>query len=132
AYNEALALLPDFAQARLNLGHVFERRGAHDEAVAQWQQVAANQTAAVNLRVHAHNNAGRLLETLRRFPEAESHLRESLQLDARQLDVIQHYVHLRQKQCNWPTHLPVGEVTPNQLLLGTSLLAMMSASDDPV
>jgi predicted O-linked N-acetylglucosamine transferase (SPINDLY family) len=45
--------------------------------------------------------------------------------------VIQHYVHIRQKQCAWPHDLPVGEVTPNQFLLGTSLLATMGLSDDP-
>jgi predicted O-linked N-acetylglucosamine transferase (SPINDLY family) len=45
--------------------------------------------------------------------------------------VVQHYVHLRQKQCAWPAWQPLGTLTPNQLLTGTSLLAMMSASDDP-
>ena len=58
-------------------------------------------------------------------------MRRSLALKARQGDVIQHYVHIRQKQCAWPHDLAVGEVTPNQFLLGTSLLAMMGLSDDP-
>jgi len=81
--------------------------------------------------VHAINNQGRLLETLRRYPEAEACLVQSLGWQPRQPDVVQHYVHLRQKQCKWPTHQTVGEVTAHQLLTGTSLLAMMSASDDP-
>lgn len=130
AYHEAIALLPGFAQAQLNLGHVLERRGAHDEALAQWRAVA-DSGAAQDLRVHAINNSGRLLETLRRYPEAEACLRASLLLQPRQSDVIQHYVHLRQKQCEWPVYEPLGEVTPNQLLMGTSMLAMMSVSDDP-
>ena len=45
--------------------------------------------------------------------------------------MIQHCVHLRQKQCAWPVYQTVGEVRPKLLLTGTSLLAMMSASDDP-
>ncbi|MBI5258684.1 MAG: tetratricopeptide repeat protein [Burkholderiales bacterium] len=130
AYREALTLLPDFPHALLNLGHVLERRGAHEEGLALWQRVI-DTGAAADLRVHAYNNRGRLLETLRRFPEAEHNLHQSLLLQPRQPDVVQHYVHLRQKQCKWPVHAPVGEVTPNQLLTGTSLLAMMSASDDP-
>jgi predicted O-linked N-acetylglucosamine transferase (SPINDLY family) len=129
-YRQALERQPNFAHALLNLGHVLERRGAHDEALSQWQRVIDG-GAAVDMRLHAHNNRGRLLEVLRRFPEAEAELAASLVLQPRQFDVIQHYVHLRQKQCKWPAWQPVGEVTPNQLLMGTSLLAMMSETDDP-
>lgn len=130
AYQRAIGWCPEFAHARLNLGHLFERRGGDEAALAQWRAVLAS-PASTELRVHAHNNLGRLLENLRRFPEAEAELRASLELDAQQSGVVQHYVHLRQKQCEWPIYAPVGEVTPNQLLTGTSLLAMMSASDDP-
>ncbi len=130
AYRQAVALQPNFPHARLNLGHLLERAGQPDQALAQWRAVLAG-GAAIDLRVHAWNNLGRLLESLRRFPEAEACLRESLQLDAHQPSVIQHYLHLRQKQCAWPVYQTLGEVTPNMLLTGTSLLAMMSASDDP-
>jgi predicted O-linked N-acetylglucosamine transferase (SPINDLY family) len=40
-------------------------------------------------------------------------------------------VHIRQKQCEWPLYQAVGAVTANQLLVGTSALAMLSVSDDP-
>ncbi len=130
AYLQALALQPDFPHARLNLGHLLERAGQPEPALAQWRAVLAG-VAATDLKVHAWNNLGRLLESLRRYPEAEACLRESLLLDARQASVIQHYVHLRQKQCAWPVYQTLGEVTPNMLLTGTSLLAMMSVSDDP-
>lgn len=130
AYRDAIALQPGFAHARLNLGHLLERAGQTDEALAQWQAVLDSQPAA-ELRVHAWNNRGRLLEQLRRYPEAEAALRQSLLIDPEQPHVVQHYVHLRQKQCAWPVYQPVGEVGPNKLLLGTSLLAMMGMSDDP-
>jgi predicted O-linked N-acetylglucosamine transferase (SPINDLY family) len=130
AYRQAVALQPNFPHARLNLGHLLERSGQHDAALVQWRAVI-DSGAATDMQVHAWNNLGRLLETLRRYPEAEAALRESLLLDASQPSVVQHYVHLRQKQCAWPVYQPVGEVGPNRLLSGTSLLAMMSASDDP-
>jgi len=130
AYRAAVALQPDFPHALLNLGHLLERGGHPEQALAQWRAVI-DANAPVDLRVHAWNNLGRLLESLRRFPEAEAALRESLLLDPAQPSVVQHYVHLRQKQCAWPVYQPVGEVGPNRLLMGTSLLAMMSASDDP-
>ena len=130
AYRQAVALQPNFPHARLNLGHQLERSGRHDAAMAQWRAVI-DSAAAADMQVHAWNNLGRLLETLRRYPEAEAALRASLLLDPTQPNVVQHYVHLRQKQCAWPVYQPVGEVGPNRLLGGTSLLAMMSASDDP-
>ena len=130
AYRQALGLQPNFPHARLNLGHLLERAGKPEEALAQWRAVLGS-GAAADLCVHAWNNLGRLLESLRRYVEAEAALRESLQLDPRQGNVIQHYVHLRQTLCAWPVYQAVGEVTSNMLLTGTSLLAMMSASDDP-
>ena len=133
AYRAALAASPGFAPAELNLGHLCERRGDGDKALAHWQAVYETQPpAALEHRLHALNNAARLLESQRRYPEAEALMRRSLELKAAQFDVIQHYVHIRQKQCAWPHDLPVGEVTPNQFLLGTSLLATMGLSDDPV
>ncbi|HSV72042.1 MAG TPA: tetratricopeptide repeat protein [Methylibium sp.] len=136
AYRRALAVAPDFLQARLNLGHQLEHQGRIDAALTEWQQVVARTEGAttgetLDLRLHAINSLARVLEQQRRFPEAEAWMRRSLEAKAAQFDVIQHYVHIRQKQCEWPVYAPVGEVTPNQLLVGTSPLAMLSASDDP-
>ncbi|HRD96436.1 MAG TPA: acetylglucosamine transferase [Rubrivivax sp.] len=132
AYRQALSLQPGFAPAWLNLGHLAERRGDSAAALDCWQQALQVQPpAALDHRLHALNNSARLLETLRRYPEGEALMRRSLELKAAQPDVIQHYVHIRQKQCAWPHDLPVGEVTPNQFLMGTSLLATMGLSDDP-
>ena len=132
AYQQGLEHLPGFAPALLNLGHLLERRGDTEGALARWAAVYdADPPASPELRLHALNNSARLLEVLRRYPEAESLMRRSLELKAAQGDVIQHYVHIRQKQCAWPHDLAVGEVTPHQFLSGTSLLAMMGLSDDP-
>jgi predicted O-linked N-acetylglucosamine transferase (SPINDLY family) len=131
AYRRALALSGDFLQARLNLGHQLEHLGRADEAIAEWQTVRDAKGAALELRLHALNNLARLHEQERRYDDAEVCLRASLELKAAQGDVIQHYVHLRQKKCAWPVYEPVGAVTQNQLLVGTSALAMLGASDDP-
>lgn len=134
AYRQALELQPNFTQARLNLGHMLEVLGRPDEALAQWQPItAAVATAAeaLELRLHAINNSARLCEQLRRFHEAEAFLQLSLSLNPWQSGPIQHYVHLRQKQCKWPIYQPVGSVSHYQLMAGTSALAMLSATDDP-
>ncbi|MBH9552884.1 acetylglucosamine transferase [Inhella sp. 4Y17] len=138
AYQQALAHKPDFAQAKLNLAHQFEHQRQFDAALQHWKDVfeAIDRfdgvgVSPVDLQLHALNNSARLLETLRRYDESEALMKRSLLLKASQGDVIQHYVHIRQKQCEWPVYQPVGAVTPNQLLTYTSLLATLSASDDP-
>jgi len=135
AYTRALEFQASFPPARLNLGHLLERRGDSAGALAQWAQVVADTEtvlpSTVEFRLHALNNGARLLEHLKRYPEAEALMRRSLALRAPQFDVIQHYVHIRQRQCEWPLYEAIGDVTPNQLLMGTSPLAMMSVTDDP-
>ena len=136
-YRMALTLAPTFAQARLNLGHQLEHQGREEEALAEWRTVYDNENPEsvgaepLSLRLHAFNNAARLLEQLKRYDESEALMRRSLELDARQGDVAQHYVHIRQKQCAWPVYQTFGEVTHNHLLMSTSLLGMLDESDDP-
>jgi predicted O-linked N-acetylglucosamine transferase (SPINDLY family) len=134
-YSQALKINPAFAPAWLNLGHQREREGRHDDALTCWREVtdglAGGPGTALEHRLHGLNQSARLLEQLRRYPEAEAQMRRSLELKAAQLDVIQHYVHVRQRQCAWPLYDPVGEVTPNQFLLGTSALSSMGIHDDP-
>ena len=132
-YRMALQVRPNFPQARLNLGHQLEHLGRIDEALATWATVADDASApdSLDLRLHALNNAARMLETNKRYDEAQALMTRSLLMQPAQSSVIQHYVHIRQKQCDWPVYQTVGEVTQNQLLVGTSLLATLSASDDP-
>ncbi len=137
-YETALKLAPNFAQARLNLGHQLEHLGRHEEALDAWRQVYEIEepqglgTDPLDLRLHGINNAARLLEDQKRYDESEALMVRSLEMKAEQPDVIQHYVHIRQKQCEWPVFKTVGEVTHNQLLTNTSLLGMLDESDDPV
>ncbi|MDT8998835.1 acetylglucosamine transferase [Paucibacter sp. APW11] len=138
AYRHAIELQPEFAQAYLNLGHQLEQQGRNEEALAAWREVAEKGTGLQNagpeapqLRLHAINNMARLLEMLKRYDESEPLMRLSLELKGDQSDVMQHYVHIRQKQCAWPVYQTMGKVSHNQLLCATSLLATLSASDDP-
>lgn len=134
-YREALAQQPSFPQALLNLGSVLERQGRNDEAIACWQQALGYIDAADSpdpgLQKHALNNLGRLLEQLHRYPEAEAMLARSLAVDSGQSEVIHHYVHLRQKQCEWPVYSPLPGVSVEKMVEATSALAMLSAANDP-
>jgi hypothetical protein len=100
--------------------------------VACWREVFdADPPPALEHRLHALNNSARLLENVRRYPEAEALMRRSLELKDAQLDVIQHYVHIRQKQCAWPHDLPVGEVTPTSSCWARRCWPPWACSDDP-
>jgi predicted O-linked N-acetylglucosamine transferase (SPINDLY family) len=134
-YREALVQKPNFPQASLNLGSVLERQGRNDAAIDCWQQALGFIDAAnapdPSLKKHALNNLGRLLEQLHRYPESEAMLMKSLAVDPAQSEVVHHYVHLRQKQCEWPVYSPLPGVSVEKMVEATSALAMLSAANDP-
>ncbi len=135
AYRAALARDPRFPQAAFNLGTIVERLGRAEEALAIWQGLldrgVVDPDASRELYVLTCNNLGRLREQTRDFAGGEAALRESLRVDPAQPKAIQHWVHLRQKQCAWPVYAELPGVTPGELVSGTSPLAMLSATDDP-
>ncbi len=135
AHRQALVLQPQFLHARLNLGHQLEHQGQLELALAEWRRVlddsAHSPFTELSLKLHALNNLGRALEKARRFDEAEAYMRQSLELDPNQPATAQHYIHIRQKQCEWPLYQPFGGMTLHKQLMCTSPLAMLSAHDDP-
>lgn len=133
---KAMALNPHFVEARLNLGTLLERTHRPDAALATWQailddpiepDIKSNRT----LYVQTLNNLGRLLEIQKRYPEAEAMLATSLRVDPQQAHVMTHWVHLRQKQCEWPVYAGLEHISQATMMEGTSALAMLSASADP-
>lgn len=135
AYQAALQENPLFHRARLNLGSVLERIGRSDEAIDAWRQAVADLTAETEpetpLLIHALLNLGRVLEDRNCFAEAEEMLTRALMLNPDQPSALHHWIHLRQKQCEWPVFEPVPGVTVNSMLMATSALAMLSASNSP-
>lgn len=133
-YRRAIALNKNFVEARLNLGTLQERLGRPDDALAIWQDIldsVSNITEQRALHLQTLNNLGRVLENQKRLPEAEAMLAHSLRLDPKQRNVITHWVHLRQKLCEWPVYSEVLGISEAELLDGTSALAMLSGSPEP-
>lgn len=135
AYQKALGQNPAFVQARLNLGNVLERLGRNGDAILEWQRALSDMESAASpdpmLLKHALNSLGRLLEVEHRYPESETMLTRSLALSPDQEDVLHHWVHLRQKQCEWPVYKALPGVAEATMVHSTSALAMLSATDDP-
>ena len=135
AYRAALAQNPTFIEASLNLGTLLERRQRPEEALATWRAILTFGNLKVPnnqpLHIQALNNLGRLLELRNALPEAEAMLTRSLKLAPGQKNVITHWVHLRQKQCAWPVFSPSPGIAQDDMMRATSVLAMLSVTDDP-
>jgi predicted O-linked N-acetylglucosamine transferase (SPINDLY family) len=135
AYRVAINQKPDFVQAWFNLGAILERQGRKEHALTIWQSMLDHPLATPRMNRDMYflvvNGMGRLLEEMREFERAEAKLLASLQADPAQPKVIQHWVHLRQKQCKWPVYAGLQAPDLGDLLKATSPLAMLSASDDP-
>lgn len=135
AYRAAIEQHPNFAQAWFNLGTLMERQRKHQDALDIWQSMLDKQMITPensrDLYVMCENNLGRLKEELKQYKSAEEHLFRSLTVDPMQPKVIQHWVHLRQKQCAWPVMAPIEGLGIGDLIKYTSPLAMLSLSGDP-
>jgi predicted O-linked N-acetylglucosamine transferase (SPINDLY family) len=126
AYTNALALKPDFYQAAVNLGLSLEATGNIEGALHAWERALQPDSARILLL----NHRGRLLEKLGRLEAAEATLRRSLLIDPDQPDVIQHFVHIRQRMCAWPVlgELPGLSVQAQQAACGP--LGVLALTDD--
>jgi predicted O-linked N-acetylglucosamine transferase (SPINDLY family) len=137
AYRQALAINPDLIEALVNLGNALEGQGRVEEALDCWRQAnerlrgRPEKDRPADLVTTVLNQLGRVLEMQKQFESAEEYLRLSLVVRPEQPDVIQHWIHLRQKQCKWPAEKPSGKLSAEALRNAISPLAILAAVDDP-
>lgn len=127
AYRHALRHRPDFHGAAVNLGLMLERQGQTEAALQTWSQALQSNDARIALL----NQRGRLLEQIGRLAEAADSLRESLLTNAAQPDAVQHWLHLRQRMCQWPVLADgMPGLPPATLLAQSGPLAALALTDD--
>jgi predicted O-linked N-acetylglucosamine transferase (SPINDLY family) len=126
AYRASLSSRPDFAPSAINLGLLFERRGETQKALDCWTtalQPDSTRTALINQRA-------RLLEQLGQLDQAEAAMRDSLAIQRDQPDVIQHWLHIRQRMCQWPILSDaIRGLTPADLMANCGPLAALALTD---
>jgi predicted O-linked N-acetylglucosamine transferase (SPINDLY family) len=126
AYRAALALRPDFTPAAINLGLLLEQHGEPQMALACWADALQRDSARVALL----NQRARLLEQLRQLPDAEAAMRASLTIQHDQPDVIQHWLHVRQRMCLWPILSDaISGLSPDDLMASCGPLAALALTD---
>ncbi len=127
AYRTALAISPGFAPAAVNLGLTLERQGDTAGALQVWTEALQPDESRVALL----NQRARLLEQSGDFSQASDLLRASLLTRHDQPDAAQHWLHLRQKTCQWPV---LAEIIPglsrHDLLAWSGPLAALALTDD--
>lgn len=135
AYQAAVDLKPAFMPPRLNLGSITERRGATGEAVAHWLAVVNSLASVTGETVHhkliALKHIGRVLEKTHLEASAEDALRQAIEIRA-EPDAIQHWLSLRQGQCEWPVIAEVANVSRKTLFGGMSPHCLIFHTDDPL
>lgn len=136
ALTDCLALNSDFLPASINLGGLLERAGALPQAIDQWQGVTqrlvAVTGAAIGYKLTALRQMARVLSEHHKPAMAEAMLRQCLDIQPEQRDVIEQFMALRLAQCSWPA-LPPGSATDRRRLLRSmSPLSMLAYTDDPL
>jgi predicted O-linked N-acetylglucosamine transferase (SPINDLY family) len=136
ALAEAIRLNPGFLPPYINLGTGLERLGRTADALSQWYEVV-NRLSTVSAETIVHKTTvlkqlGRLLSALQLDSNAEQALRHSLEVAPHQRDVLQHWLSLRQRQCEWPVIEMLPGLTRSQLVAGFSPLSLAAYTDDPL
>ncbi len=123
---------PDFSPARLNLATVMERMNDVDGALATLRSMAermgAVNRANIDHKVLALKNIARIR---RGTVEAESALKQAIEIDPTQAELVQHWINNRQSRCIWPVLEPVGRLNIDDL---RPMMAPLSAAvyvDEP-
>jgi predicted O-linked N-acetylglucosamine transferase (SPINDLY family) len=135
AYAACIAMKEDFPQAYINRGLLFEKLRQDAQALQTWLSLVSrrymDKPPSDEFLTMALNHMGRLQEKLRNYAQAEQALEESLSINPAQPGVIQHWVHIRQKACQWPIYKSLPGVSLAEMKRYTSPLAMLALTEAP-
>lgn len=136
AFRAAIRLKPDFYPPYINLGSLLDGQGQRDRAVREWMGLVNALPMvtgdSVTYKTMALKQIGRVLETTNNDTAAEDAMRQSLEINPDQPEVIQHWIALRQRQCKWPVMSEWANVKRARLATGISPLSAASLTDDPL
>lgn len=136
ALRECIRIKPDFSPAYINLGRSLEDSGQTGQAVGQWLALVNNLSAVtgdtVSHKLTALQQIGRVLEAANSDSAAEDALRQSLDINVNQTEVMQHWISLRQRQCKWPAVEPWERAARRDMHNGISSLSLACLADEPI
>lgn len=135
AFTAAIRHRPDFLPPYINLGAACERLGAKAQAYGHWAHVSGSLAGVsgetLAYKATALKQMAQVLEGGRQLAAAEDALRQVAELTPGQRDVMQHWISLRQRQCQWPLLVPLAGHDRAALLRRIAPLSMACLADDP-
>lgn len=135
AYRQAVTMKKDFPQGHYNLGAHLEKQGRIKETVAQWSSMLDDPEIKLDdnpdIKRMVLNGLGRIHDKYHNYADGEDVLRQSLELVPTQEDVLYHWLHIRQKKCEWPVMRPLPKISVADMWEAISPLAILGLSDDP-
>ena len=136
ALRASIRLKPDFYPPYINLGRALEDTGQLGTAVTEWLALVTSLASvngdAVKHKLIALQQIGRVLESTSTDSAAEDALKQSLEINSSQADVVQHWIALRQRQCKWPVVEGWELVEAKALMRHISPLSLANLADDPM
>ncbi len=136
AFSAAIRRRPEFLPPYINLGAACERLGAKAQAYGHWAHVSGSlggvTAETVAYKATALKQMAQVLEGGRQLAAAEDTLRQVAELTPGQRDVVQHWISLRQRQCQWPVLVPLAGHDAAALLRRIAPLSMACLADDPL
>ena len=136
ALRASIRLKPDFYPPYINLGRALEDTGQLGSGVTEWlalvNLLSGVNGDAVKHKLIAYQQIGRVLESTNNDSAAEDALRQSLEINVSQADVVQHWIALRQRQCKWPVVEGTELIEAKALMRHISPLSLATLADDPM
>jgi predicted O-linked N-acetylglucosamine transferase (SPINDLY family) len=123
---------PDFFPAHLNLANVMVRMNEVDGALAVLRAMTHRMAAVSRPNIDHKVLALKNIASIRRgTAEAEAALKEAIEIDPTQAELVLHWINNRQSRCIWPVLEPLGRLNIDDL---RQMMAPLSAAvlvDDP-
>ncbi|MBF0179599.1 MAG: tetratricopeptide repeat protein [Magnetococcales bacterium] len=132
ALEEAIRLQPDFYASYINLGNACERSGAPVEAVAAWQRLVVRLPTVTGENIAYLTSALKQIARLGSSDQADAAMRQSLEIDPHQHEVMMHWLNGRQGMCRWPVIEPFARCDRKRLQESFAPLSLAAYTDDPM
>lgn len=130
-----LQIDPDFLPLYVNLGTFHESAGNPHKAKQVYFAGLKTKSFLVagnkNEKVVLLNNISNLLYDEADYVQTIVFLKQSLEINPNQPDILLSYTNLIQKICRWPMYEPFSQVTLHDLQHWTSPLTMLAITNDP-
>jgi predicted O-linked N-acetylglucosamine transferase (SPINDLY family) len=132
----AVLLKEDFLPGYINLGRMMERVGAKDKAVALWKTALGKPVAisgdSVGYARMALTQMARVLNECQQTEMAEDAVRQCLEIDPNQKNLIEQYLGSRLFHCQWPVMVPPKHGSVRTLIKNLHPLSAANFTDDPL